>query len=523
MNSWLKYVKEAVDSVENQLDTILDTPKKQELVVDLTQNHSSSNVFSKTKSFASLHSKSESESVLIGELELENNNIKHSNSADDWNKEGWDDDSIIIEETNNITDNISPISSEIAAAVKVPMPKSPLSPNLKQDVPKDTQSQVSDLNVDQQLQKSKAISATSNVSSTIFASKDIETNTNQRKLSPIVAEPLKLPNPTNNMVGTAPEEANQGLKMNKKSPTSPNKDSSNILPSDNVPQRPKSPQKDRSNDKGTEIRIEKQATEEAQVKIGLESLTSESSKAPVRPKSPQKEKVTEIGTEKHILGKAQVKIDLESSNFESTKAPARPKSPQKDFDSKTSKKEIENNPVISVTILEQREQQLVACMKKNAELHDQLEFLNSQLSKAQQSLDEEKLRAKKVSGDLVSNINKLKKTITDSENEKLQLTKNLKQSSTALKQIEDLKTIVNEKEISIAGLLQEGENLSKEVLKANMSVKKYRKEVEDTKNELQELSKKYETAMTKIEQLMNKIQGLNEDSSQLEGLFYSLI
>ena len=64
-----------------------------------------------------------------------------------------------------------------------------------------------------------------------------------------------------------------------------------------------------------------------------------------------------------------------------------------------------------------------------------------------------------------------------------------------------------------------GENLSKEVLKANMNVKKYRKEMEDVKKEMAEKQKMMDEKQSKIDSLALKLTDMTENEKRLEGLW----
>ena len=80
----------------------------------------------------------------------------------------------------------------------------------------------------------------------------------------------------------------------------------------------------------------------------------------------------------------------------------------------------------------------------------------------------------------------------------------------------DLTKKLAEKEASIVGLLQEGENLAKEILRANNTIKKYKKDLLDTKKDVEVKTKQIEQYQEKIQQLQSKVTELSVQDSQIQ-------
>jgi predicted nucleic acid-binding Zn-ribbon protein len=163
----------------------------------------------------------------------------------------------------------------------------------------------------------------------------------------------------------------------------------------------------------------------------------------------------------------------------------------------------------SLEIMDQlkvREEQLMKTKTENAELHQQIEKLSTELGHIQELLQTERVKTTQMSKDLVS----LRYDYDRMKNDSSSL------GSSSEQKVASLSRALAEKEQSIVGLLQEGENLAKEILRANNTIKKYKKDLEQVKKDVVEKTAQFDSSQTKILQLNSKIATLQEAEVYLE-------
>ncbi|KAJ3252530.1 hypothetical protein HK103_001431 [Boothiomyces macroporosus] len=181
------------------------------------------------------------------------------------------------------------------------------------------------------------------------------------------------------------------------------------------------------------------------------------------------------------------KVELESKSIENLKAVVEQEILA---DSQNEQKPVIEQKVGSLDELEKRNMQLLEAKTENAELYNRIQQLEQELAQKQSNyemLNERYVKYKE------------------------------KQDNETDSSFTEMQNALNQKEEKIAGLLKEGEDLAKQVLKANTLTKNYRKQVEDLKKENADKSTKLEQSQQKIEQLNNKMAGMKESERVIQG------
>jgi DNA repair exonuclease SbcCD ATPase subunit len=153
-----------------------------------------------------------------------------------------------------------------------------------------------------------------------------------------------------------------------------------------------------------------------------------------------------------------------------------------------------------------REEQLVRSKVDNAQLHQQLEQASSDLMEVQDLLEQERLKSDQLLKEMQSlrfDYERLKGESAIS-------------GGNSDKKVLELTRALSEKEQSIVGLLQEGENLAKDILKCNNTIKKYKKDLETAQKQIAEKSSQLDDAQTKISQLSTKVTTLQDAERYLQ-------
>jgi hypothetical protein len=150
-----------------------------------------------------------------------------------------------------------------------------------------------------------------------------------------------------------------------------------------------------------------------------------------------------------------------------------------------------------VRILEQREQELTITKTENSRMMNELELNSEKMLKLE---SEFKLEIQK----------------REELERKLVLFSRRSSASVDVVQVERLTKALSEKEVSISGLLQEGESLAKEILKCNNNIKKYKKDKEQATKELAEKQKLIEILNQKTAQLTKQLQTTVESEKAIK-------
>ena len=164
------------------------------------------------------------------------------------------------------------------------------------------------------------------------------------------------------------------------------------------------------------------------------------------------------------------------------------------------RKESLSSPTNIEELLVKRESQVLMAKTENAELHETVANLNSQIEELTNELDE--LRTTSSSA-----INVLKMRCKELES---RLTDNSTNQEGSKDQVTLLNRALGDKQASIQGLLQEGEQLAKDILKANNTIKKLKKEKDALQVQFTELEQHSVALEQKIEKLNSEIKALQD-------------
>eukprot|EP00112_Aurelia_sp_Birch-Aquarium-sp1_P016637 Seg3790.1 transcript_id=Seg3790.1/GoldUCD/mRNA.D3Y31 product="TATA element modulatory factor" protein_id=Seg3790.1/GoldUCD/D3Y31 len=153
-----------------------------------------------------------------------------------------------------------------------------------------------------------------------------------------------------------------------------------------------------------------------------------------------------------------------------------------------------------------RESKMVTLSKENIDMQEAVSILRNQLEQAEQAsygdeslISEMRDEFSKRMGEMNTKLNKVVKERDGLQVELDQTTERLTQSSDEM--IRSYTNTLKEKEEQIAGLLAEGEALSKKELKSNTAVKKYRVKVKDMESKLEQNKKQLEDKDAEIAKL----------------------
>nr|KAJ3422261.1 hypothetical protein HK105_000470 [Polyrhizophydium stewartii] len=164
--------------------------------------------------------------------------------------------------------------------------------------------------------------------------------------------------------------------------------------------------------------------------------------------------------------------------------------------------------------LSQRETQLLNASQENAGLLDQTTQLKTLLVDAQHKHAQDTIAFEHAVAELRARISELESQVAALQAECAKL----RHESGASSRAGDLSRALAEKEESIRGLLAEGENLAKEILKANTTVKKLRARESELDKEVKDAQKKLESATAEISVLKEKLAKVGESEQSLSGI-----
>ncbi|KAI8927054.1 TATA element modulatory factor 1 TATA binding-domain-containing protein [Entophlyctis helioformis] len=167
------------------------------------------------------------------------------------------------------------------------------------------------------------------------------------------------------------------------------------------------------------------------------------------------------------------------------------------------------------SIVDQREQQLFGAAQQNATLNDQISRLQAAIADAQKAHSGEVASFKNVIAQLRSRVKELEEQVQQLQAERTSLQQTASSEGASQARINELSRALMDKEESVKGLLAEGENLAKEILKANNNVKKLRAKETEMDKELKDAQRKLEATLAELAQLKDKHAKLVESEREL--------
>ena len=161
----------------------------------------------------------------------------------------------------------------------------------------------------------------------------------------------------------------------------------------------------------------------------------------------------------------------------------------------SSPKEI-GSPTDIKDLLEKRESQVLMAKTENSQLHETIVELNAQIDSLKDEIEQLKVSSS-------TSVEALKKRCSD-------LQEIVDQKTGGEGQIAQLNRALGEKQASIQGLLQEGEQLAKDILKANNTIKKMMKEKDSLQVKVTELEQHSSALEGTLEMLNSEMKTLKE-------------
>ncbi|KAL4239218.1 TATA element modulatory factor 1 [Mactra antiquata] len=164
-------------------------------------------------------------------------------------------------------------------------------------------------------------------------------------------------------------------------------------------------------------------------------------------------------------------------------------------------------------ILQAREDKLLTLSKENCDLMETNSILRNQLKQSEEAREAEMTDVNELTAEFTTRLTESEKRLNTAIREKDTLKKQLQDTQAELaKRSGDvsLKEILAEKEEQIAGLLEEGEKLSKSQLQSNTIIKKLRQKEKDNESTLTSQKKKIETQKEELDHLHKVLESKEE-------------
>ena len=161
----------------------------------------------------------------------------------------------------------------------------------------------------------------------------------------------------------------------------------------------------------------------------------------------------------------------------------------------SSPKEV-GSPTDIKDLLEKRESQVLMAKTENAQLHETIIELNTQIDSLRDEIEQLKVSSS-------TSVEAFKKRCSE-------LQEIVDQKTGGEGQIAQLNRALGEKQASIQGLLQEGEQLAKDILKANNTIKKMMKEKDSLQVKVTELEQHSSALEESLERLNSEMKTLKE-------------
>jgi len=172
-------------------------------------------------------------------------------------------------------------------------------------------------------------------------------------------------------------------------------------------------------------------------------------------------------------------------------------------------------------VVDFRESKMVALSKENIDLQEAVSILRNQLEQAQLVETGENEVIREMRDEFTMVVDELRIELNAAKKERDELKSNLEETTNRLTRksedlVEDYTRSIKEKEDQIAGLLAEGEALSKRELKSNNLLKKFRAKVKmlEEKSELDE--KRMEEKDAELKKLKETLKDINEQDRILK-------
>ncbi|WAQ97529.1 TMF1-like protein [Mya arenaria] len=164
-------------------------------------------------------------------------------------------------------------------------------------------------------------------------------------------------------------------------------------------------------------------------------------------------------------------------------------------------------------ILQARETKLVQLSKENMDLMETNSIISSQLKQSEEAREAEMTDVNELTAEFTHRLTEAEKRVSTAIREKDTIKQQLQETQAQLaKKAGDvgMKELLAEKEEQIAGLLQEGEKLSKSQLQSNTVIKKLRAKEKDNESTINTQKKKLDVQKEELDHLKKVIESKEE-------------